>query len=170
MAVSRFGRLRRPWRRERGDFPLADITKPKSDTPSFRTRLRAILDRRWVGFVSSFVLVSSVAVACGYLLTPSIYSERITYGDESLGQICTVVVKAQRDYDIPDEDTTARKRDESSAAVKPIYRYDAGVLTSGLQRVTAAFAMMRDAALAVRSRSKTPSSDLPASADKTGTK
>ncbi len=122
--------------------------------PSLRERAARLLDRPWIGAVTSAVLVAIVSAICGYVLTPSIYTQRIPYGDESLNQISTVAIKAQRDYDIPDEETTARKRDETRAAVKPIYRYDPSVLRSGLDRITAAFAMMRDAALAVRSRHK----------------
>jgi cyclic-di-AMP phosphodiesterase PgpH len=135
-------------------LPNDRARQPAPASPTLVERLSRLLDRRWVGAVTSTVLVAAVAVTCGYVLTPGIFTQRIPYGDESLNQISTMVIKAQRDYDIPDEETTSQKRKEAVAAVKPIYRYDTSVLTAGLQRITQAFGMMRDAALAVRSRAK----------------
>lgn len=110
--------------------------------------------RGWFGSAWTALLVATVAAICGYLLTPSIYGQRIPYGEESVNLASTTVIKAQRDYDIPDEETTAKKRAEARALVKPVYRHDATALASALDRITASFGMMRDAALSVRSRLK----------------
>src|SRR5579863_4885608 len=140
-------------------LPNERAKQPPSGTPTLVDRLTQLLDRGWIGAATSAVLVALVAGVCGYLLTPVIYTQRIPYVDESsLSQISTVTVKAQRDYDIPDEETTNQKRTDARAAVKPVYRYDTSVLAAGLERTRVAFGMMRDAALAVRSRVKSPDS------------
>lgn len=93
-----------------------------------------------------------VGLACAYLLTPGLYTQRIPYGEESLGQFSEMVIKASRDFDIPDEETTRRKRDEAREAVLPVYDYDLTVGESAINRVKVAFTLMRQARAEVEQR------------------
>lgn len=115
---------------------------------------------RWVQRGFHGAILGTLGVACAYLLTPGLYSPRIEYGDESLHQFSNQVVKARRDYNIPDEETTRRKRDEGREAVLPVYDYDLTIAESAVERVRSAFQRMQEVAREVAEAQKEPASEV----------
>ncbi len=109
---------------------------------------------RWTSRIANLALLAVLALASSYLLTPGLFAQRIPYGEESIGQFSETVVKATRDFDIPDEETTRRKREEAREAVLPVYDYDVTVVESAGERVQAAFALMQKAARETEGRLK----------------
>ncbi len=94
---------------------------------------------------SNALVLAVLAVLCAYLLTPGLFSQRIPFGEESLNTFSNTVVKATRDYDIPDEETTRKKREEAREALLPVYDYDVTVAEGASERIRTAFALMREA-------------------------
>jgi len=88
-------------------------------------------------------LLLLVSVAASIALSPGLFAQRIPYDDAHLGSVVTATLKASRDYDIPDEETTRRKREEAVAAVRAVYEYDAGALEGALVRVRSGFLLGR---------------------------
>jgi len=117
----------------------------KSDAVPERAPSREERRARWLTRAANLSVLGVVAVCCAYLLTPGFFAQRIPYGDDSIGQFSSTVVKATRDYDIPDEETTRRKREEAREAILPVYDYDVSVAEAGVERVRAAFKFMREA-------------------------
>jgi putative nucleotidyltransferase with HDIG domain len=103
---------------------------------------------------SNALVLSILALLCAYLLTPGLFSQRIPFGEESLNTFSTTVVKATRDYDIPDEETTRKKREEAREALLPVYDYDVTVAEAAGERIRSAFALMREAAREQEQRSR----------------
>ena len=101
--------------------------------------------RRFASKTAAVAILAGVGVGAGALLTPGLAGQRIPYDDRSLGQIATTTVKATRDYDIPDEETTAKKREDAVAQVRPVYDLDGTVLPEVDSRVRDAFTSMRAA-------------------------
>ncbi len=97
-----------------------------------------------------FLLVLVVA-ASGWLLAPGTDPQRLP-GDEALGRPAQYTVKAVRDYEIPDEEATGRRREEAAAAELPVYDQDADALEEAAARVRGAFQLMRDAEAQWRTR------------------
>ncbi len=120
--------------------PVTGKTEPTLERPPSQADRRA----RWLNRGANLLVLGVVALACAYLLTPGLFSQRIPYGDDSIGQFSNTVVKATRDYDIPDEETTRRKRAEARDAVLPVYDYDVTVAESAHERVRSAFQYMRE--------------------------
>jgi putative nucleotidyltransferase with HDIG domain len=133
---------------------IARADAPLPAGPGRRTLL-ALAKERLIGHLAGLVILSVLALACAYLLTPGLLSQRIPYGEESLGQFSSTVVKATRDYDIPDEETTLRKREEAREAVLPVYDYDVTVAEVAIERVRSAFALMREVVRETELRLKT---------------
>jgi putative nucleotidyltransferase with HDIG domain len=94
--------------------------------------------------------VAVVSAAGAWLLAPG-SSGRIP-GPEALGTPATATLKADRDYDVADEDATFRRRAEAAHAERPVYTLDAGAADEAAARVHAAFQLMRDEAQALPAR------------------
>src|SRR2546429_9944664 len=108
--------------------------------PSLTSR---ILRVRRVRQALALLLLVGIAVSAAFLLTPSRFTPEIP-GDEALGSLFSGTLKANRDYDVPDPDTTAEKREEAARSVWPVYDFDgraAGILQ---QRISEAFARGRE--------------------------
>jgi putative nucleotidyltransferase with HDIG domain len=89
-----------------------------------------------------------VAVAGGWLLTPP-GVERFP-GGEALGRPAPFTIKADRDYEVEDQDATARRRAEAAAGERPVYDEDDGADDEAAARIRAAFALMREEEAALR--------------------
>ncbi|GAO03471.1 putative protein [Anaeromyxobacter sp. PSR-1] len=123
------------------------VSGPPSDTPAAGGPPAA--DRvDWPGRLMRALLVAAVAAAAGWLLAPSA-AHRLP-GPEALGTPAPATIKADRDYDIVDEEATARRRAEAAAAERPVYHQDAGAADEAVARVHAAFELMRDEERALR--------------------
>src|SRR5919108_5988611 len=105
--------------------------------PSLTAR---ILRFRRVRQALALSLLALVSISAAFLLTPSRFTPSIP-NDDALGTIFTgSTLKANRDYDVVDPETTAEKREDAARSVWPVYDYD-GSATAVLQRrISDAFA------------------------------
>lgn len=87
-------------------------------------------------------LVAAVAAACGWLLAPGAV-HRLP-GSDALGTPAPATIKADRDYDIVDEEATARRRADEAGSVTSVYDLEEGAADEAVARVHAAFDLMRD--------------------------
>jgi putative nucleotidyltransferase with HDIG domain len=96
------------------------------------------------------VLVAAVSASASWLLAPPAARRLPTV--EALGTPAPSTVKADRDYDIADEDATQHKRADAAHAERPVYVLDATAGDEAAARVHAAFQLMRDEAAAIPPR------------------
>lgn len=109
-------------------------------TNLLRERLTRATDRL-VAVLLLLLLAGTAAIA----LAPGLFTDRIPYGPEDLGSVATGTLKASRDYDILDEETTRRKREEAVAAVRAVYVHDPAALADAVRRIRDGFAAGRAA-------------------------
>lgn len=110
----------------------------KPSPPNRLAGATGILDR-----IAGLLLVCALAAGSAVALSPGLFAERIPYGDEDLGNVASATLKAQRDTDIPDEETTRRKREEAVDTVRAVYLHDAQALSGALERIRLGFALAR---------------------------
>ena len=103
-----------------------------------------ILKFRRVRQALALSLLGAVAVSAAFLLTPSRFTPAIP-DDSALGTPFSGTLKANRDYDVPDPDTTADKREDAARSVSPVYDYDGSAAVVLERRIADAFAGARDA-------------------------
>jgi putative nucleotidyltransferase with HDIG domain len=113
----------------------------QAGAPSLTSR---ILRFRRVRQALAFALLLAVAVSAAYLLTPSRFTPDIP-GDEALGTFFSGTLKANRDYDVLDPETTAEKRVEAARSVWPVYDFDGSAAETLQRRISDAFARGREA-------------------------
>jgi putative nucleotidyltransferase with HDIG domain len=89
-------------------------------------------------------LILGISVCAAFLLTPSRFTPSIP-GDEALGLVSTRTIKANRDYDVRDPETTEKKREEAARSVWPVYDFNAASGETLKQRISSAFAAGRAA-------------------------
>ncbi len=106
----------------------------------------------WLNRTVNLTVLLVIAVCCAYLLPPGLFSQRIPYGEMVVGSFSEKVVKATRDYDIPDEETTRRRKKEASESNLPVYDYDTFVAEMGAQRIRSGFEYMRSVVQTVQKR------------------
>ncbi len=99
------------------------------------------------------LLVLGVTLASAWLLAPGSTTQRMP-GDEALGTPAVGTIKAAREYDIPDEEATSRRREEAAASERPVYDHDDGALDETAARIRGAFQLMRDADARWRQRGR----------------
>src|SRR4051812_24966740 len=104
---------------------------------------RLLRHRRFRALLALLCL-ASVAVISAFLLTPSRLTPPIP-GDESLGQVATRTIKANRDLDVLDAEATSQKREEAARSVGPVYDFDASAGDVLRQRISQAFSEARAA-------------------------
>ena len=112
--------------------------------PASQPTLGRFLDQRPVRRGLGLLLLAAVAVSSAFLLTPSRFTPEIP-GDEALGTTFSGTLKANRDYDVPDPETTARKREDAARSVWPVYDFDGSAVEVLQTRVAQAFAEGRAA-------------------------
>jgi len=100
------------------------------------------------GRLLALLLLAAVSAAGGFLLVPP-GPDRLP-GAEALGTRSTSAVRADRDYQIVDEEATARRRAEAAAGVRPVYDADDAADEEAAARIHAAFALMRAEEAALR--------------------
>ncbi|MFN2549127.1 MAG: HD family phosphohydrolase [Myxococcales bacterium] len=103
-----------------------------------------ILRFRRVRQALALALLALVAVSAAFLLTPSRFTPTIP-ADDALGTLFSGTLKANRDYDVFDPETTAEKREEAARSVWPVYDYDGSAAVVLQRRIADAFAGGRDA-------------------------
>src|SRR5216683_494441 len=87
-------------------------------------------------------LLALVSISAAFLLTPSRFTPPIP-GDEALGTVFSGTLKANRDYDVLDTETTAEKREEAARSVRPVYDFDGSAADVLQRRVADAFGEAR---------------------------
>jgi putative nucleotidyltransferase with HDIG domain len=96
------------------------------------------------------LLVAVISWAAAWLLAP-MGASRLP-GPEALGTPAPSTVKADRDYDVVDEEATVRRRAEAAGSERPVYVLDAGASDEAVARVHAAFQLMREESGTVSAR------------------
>src|SRR5205807_5686354 len=114
---------------------------PAPQPPSLTAR---ILRFRRVRQALALSLLAAVSVSAAFLLTPSRFTPAIPE-DSALGAIFTGTLKANRDYDVPDPETTAEKREDAARSVWPVYDFDGSAAALLQRRIADAFAGGREA-------------------------
>ncbi len=137
-------------RTEKGE-PRAGSAAPKDPVPATLAvvetlKAQASLREGLVNRLVAYALLVAVGAAAAFTLSPGLFAQRIPYDDGDLGGISSGTLKANQDYDIPDEETTRRMRDEAVAAVRSVYVHDASALEVTLRRIHDGFRMMRNLA------------------------
>ncbi len=117
------------------------MTQAPKPAGALRDRLGQLTDR-----VVGVLLLLALAAAASVALAPGLFAQRVPYEDADLGSVASGTLKANRDYDIPDEETTRRKREEAVAAVRAVYEHDAAGLAGALERIGAGFSLARQLA------------------------
>ncbi|HEU4381896.1 MAG TPA: HDIG domain-containing protein [Anaeromyxobacteraceae bacterium] len=90
------------------------------------------------------LLFAVVVATSAWLVSPGIDPRRLP-GDEALGRPAPATVKASRDYEIPDEEATSRRREEAAAAELTVYDLDSDAQQEAAARIRGAFQVMREA-------------------------
>ncbi|TMA27817.1 MAG: HDIG domain-containing protein [Deltaproteobacteria bacterium] len=114
---------------------------PAPQPPSLTAR---ILRFRRVRQGLALALLAAVSVSAAFLLPPSRFTPAIP-GDDALGKPFSGTLKANRDYDVLDPETTAEKRDEAARSVWPVYDFDRSAAEVLQRRIADAFAQAREA-------------------------
>ncbi|HSM93168.1 MAG TPA: HDIG domain-containing protein [Anaeromyxobacteraceae bacterium] len=115
---------------ERGDAALAGL-------------VTWLLRRDVTGRLLRGALVATLAVVAAFLLAPGSSVRRLPTWD-ALSTPAPGTIKADRDYEIVDEEATARRRAEASAAQRAVYDLDEGAVEDASARIHAAFSVMRE--------------------------
>ena len=89
-------------------------------------------------------LVLALIGGCAALVLAPGSSARRLPGRDALGSPAPVTIKAGRDYEIVDEEATARRRAEASAGQRAVYDFDEGAADEAAARIHAAFSLMRE--------------------------
>jgi putative nucleotidyltransferase with HDIG domain len=135
--------------------------------PQLQTLARRAAAWAWLEWIAGLALLALVAAGAAYLVTPGLYGSKVpAYDDAQAGELARFTVKADRDYDIPDDATTAAQRDDASAQVRPVYDYDLSVAQGALSRVRAGFLRMQEAVSAARAALPVPVAAPEAPAEK----
>jgi cyclic-di-AMP phosphodiesterase PgpH len=105
---------------------------------------RRLLRRRNFRAFLALACLVGVSASAAFLLVPARFSASLP-GDDSLGEVATATIKANRDVDVLDPEATARKREEAARSVWPVYDFDATAGELLKVRVGQAFAEGRAA-------------------------
>jgi putative nucleotidyltransferase with HDIG domain len=109
--------------------------------PTLTSRLLRI---RRVRQILALLVLAVVSVCAAFLLPPSRFTPQIP-ADEALGTTFSGTLKANREYDVLDPETTAEKREEAARSVWPVYDYDGSAAEKLQRRIADAFAGGREA-------------------------
>jgi putative nucleotidyltransferase with HDIG domain len=115
-----------------------------------------LLRRDVAGRMLRGLIVAAIGGVAAYVLAPG-SSERLLPTREALGTPASATLKASRDYEIVDEEATARRRAEAGAAQQAVYDLDEGAADEAAARIHAAFALMREEEAILRRGSARPS-------------
>ncbi len=100
--------------------------------------------RDLVGWLIGAALTAAVAVGSAWLLTPGSLAQRFP-GEDALGTPAVGNFEASRDYEIQDQEATARLRDEAAAAEPLVFDDDEEAAAEAVGRIRAAFQAARAA-------------------------
>jgi putative nucleotidyltransferase with HDIG domain len=126
------------------------VPEPGPHPPTSRGILARLARADWGGRLLRILLVAVISWAAAWLLAPA-GAARLP-GPDAVGTPAPSTVKADRDYDVVDEDATFRRRSEAAQAERPVYVVDAGAADEAAARVHAAFEIMREESAALSPR------------------
>ncbi len=111
-----------------------------------RIQKRIGLIADWMGRILNTTWMRSVAVMLLALIIAMLTTLSVERVPKELevGAIATRDIKADRGYEIVDEEATQRFRDEAAAAVQSVYDFDEALAEQVAQRVLDAFTSMRE--------------------------
>jgi len=115
-------------------------------TPETTPLASRILRFKRVRQALALSLLALVSISAAFLLTPSRFTPPVP-GDEALGTVFSGTLKANRDYDVLDTETTADKREEAARSVWPVYDFDGSAADVLQRRVADAFGDARNGLL-----------------------
>jgi putative nucleotidyltransferase with HDIG domain len=101
-----------------------------------------LLRRDVAGRMLQGLLLVGIGLAAAFLLAPGATSRRLP-GPQALGTPAPATIKADRDYDVVDEEATERRRGEAASAQRAVHELDEGAGEDAARRIHAAFALMR---------------------------
>ena len=116
--------------------------KPPSETPGDIDKLLKLkrkINYRWIGFKGLFFLFF-LSIALAFLLRPSFTLPSKSFVE---GEPASFNIKAQRSFDIVDEDATAKLKDAAESSVKTIYDYDSKLYTQTVRKLFKAFERLK---------------------------
>jgi hypothetical protein len=126
-------------------LPAVPPPDPSQKAPGLLARLAAPVRRRdLLGRLLRAALILGVAGGAAWLLTPGNQAQRFP-GEDALGTPAVGSFKAARDYEIRDEETTARLREEAAAAEPPVFDADEDAAPDAVGHIRAAFQAARGA-------------------------
>lgn len=120
-------------------------------TTNFFQKLRA----RWTGLAiaeshrvdqllrSPYGKALLVLIISGLVTTITTLTLQYVPASLELGSIATRDIKADRDYEIVDEEATATLQEEARRSVRPVYIYDAALASTIIDRIHEAFSQLR---------------------------
>ncbi|OJT18020.1 phosphodiesterase [Archangium sp. Cb G35] len=123
-------------------------SSPPGPSPLDALAHRFRLGPRWGRRLTSVLLLLTVSVAAGFVISPGLFSQQIpALTEEHLGKPfranSPAGFKAGRDYEIIHQSMTEQRRLEARGAVRPVYDLSPGVLLEIRASVGAAFQEMR---------------------------
>jgi putative nucleotidyltransferase with HDIG domain len=89
------------------------------------------------------LILLAIGGVAALVLAPGSSARRLP-GHDALGMPAAVTLKAARDYEIVDEEATARRRAEASLAQRAVYDLDEAAAEEAAARIHAAFTLMRE--------------------------
>ncbi len=137
---------------------------PPEEVPTRRERLREfwteVLEGSGTGgkVLVGFLIVFFTA-GSAWLLIPDRSGPNVSYTERDIGSFSVGVVKSDRDYAIPDLDTTRHKAETARSAVLPVYDHDYGMGSRSARRVEEAFERMRVARAELQKAVRLPAPD-----------
>lgn len=123
-------------------------SSPPGPSPLDALAHRFRLGPRWGRRLTGVLLLLSVSVAAGFVISPGLYSQQIpALTEDHLGKpfraSSPAGFKAGRDYEIVHQAMTEQRRLEARSAVRPVYDLSPGVVSEIRAAVSGAFAEMR---------------------------
>jgi len=111
-------------------------------------RLRIRTTREKLGWTTRRVVwVLGLAGAVALVMIPGLFVSQYPVNPSLVGSFATANYKADRDYVIPDAETTQRLRDEADAAVVPVFDLDVRVGDEQAEKIQRAFEHLNQVAL-----------------------
>ncbi|HYO66855.1 MAG TPA: HDIG domain-containing protein [Archangium sp.] len=140
-------------------------SSPPGPSPLDALAHRFRLGPRWGRRLTSVLLLLTVSVAAGFVISPGLFSQQIpALTEDHLGKPfranSPAGFKAGRDYEIIHQAMTEQRRLEARGAVRPVYDLSPGVLLEIRASVGAAFQEMRQR-LAARAAATPPEVVVP---------
>ena len=103
-----------------------------------------VMRRKGLRQALALALLGAVSISAAFLLPPSRFTPAVPE-DDALGLPFAGILKANRDYDIIDPETTQEKRESAARSVWPVYDFDAGAAGLLQLRLSDAFGETRAA-------------------------